>query len=122
MKAALDLLSLADTKKIAILGDMFELGENSDFLHAEVGRYAVSKQIDSLICVGENSLHMFEEACDYAEGTEHIAHFRTLDALLAVLQEEQEMAPRLELVLPWGDRLLVSGNWVFIIQAEMGHT
>ena len=90
MKAALDLLSLADTKKIAILGDMFELGENSDFLHAEVGRYAVSKQIDSLICVGENSLHMFEEACDYAEGTEHIAHFRTLDALLAVLQEEQE--------------------------------
>ena len=37
MKAALDLLSLADTRKVAILGDMFELGENSDLLHSGVG-------------------------------------------------------------------------------------
>ena len=40
MKAGIDLLCMADTKKIAILGDMFELGENSDKMHADVGEYA----------------------------------------------------------------------------------
>lgn len=62
MKAALDLLTMADTEKVAILGDMFELGSNSDALHAEVGAYAVQKGIDRIYCAGENSRHMYEGA------------------------------------------------------------
>jgi UDP-N-acetylmuramoyl-tripeptide--D-alanyl-D-alanine ligase len=63
MKSAIDLLMLADTHKAAILGDMFELGENSDRLHAEVGEYAVQAGVDTLVCVGENSRHMYDAAC-----------------------------------------------------------
>jgi ParB-like chromosome segregation protein Spo0J len=62
MKAAIDLLSLADTGKVAILGDMFELGENASALHGEVGKYAAEAGIDRILCVGEESVHMYEAA------------------------------------------------------------
>ncbi len=62
MKAALDLLSMADTEKVAILGDMFELGENASALHAEVGRYAAEAGVDRIICVGQESANMYEAA------------------------------------------------------------
>ncbi len=62
MKAALDLLSQADTRKVAILGDMFELGENSKKLHEETGRYAAALPVDVILCVGENAFAMKEGA------------------------------------------------------------
>ncbi|MBP5198812.1 MAG: UDP-N-acetylmuramoyl-tripeptide--D-alanyl-D-alanine ligase [Lachnospiraceae bacterium] len=62
MKSSLDLLMMADTFKTAILGDMFELGENSDNLHREVGEYAASTELDRLICVGKNSINMYNGA------------------------------------------------------------
>ena len=62
MCAALDLLAEADTRKVAILGDMFELGENAESFHGEVGRYAVKRGIDLIVCVGELSEKMAEEA------------------------------------------------------------
>ncbi len=62
MRAGLDLLTLADTKKVAILGDMFELGENASAMHAGVGAYAVEKGIDLLICIGDEAKHMYEAA------------------------------------------------------------
>lgn len=37
---------------IAVLGDMFELGDDSDRLHAETGRGAASTGVDVLIAVG----------------------------------------------------------------------
>ncbi len=59
MKAAIDLLCKSDTKKIAILGDMFELGSNEEELHKEIGRYAVENRVDILICVGRLSRNMY---------------------------------------------------------------
>lgn len=67
MKAAIDLLALADTKKVAILGDMFNLGEDSAVYHGEIGAYAVEKGADRVICVGEESKHMYEKARRQAE-------------------------------------------------------
>lgn len=90
MRAAIDLLAMADTGKVAILGDMFELGENSDALHAGVGEYAAAAGIDTILCVGENAIHMFDAAVDRAEETKHIAHFPTRDALLQALEKERE--------------------------------
>ncbi len=52
MKAALDLLKLASGRKAAVLGDMFELGENEAVLHEEVGRYASQCGTDVLVCIG----------------------------------------------------------------------
>lgn len=62
MKAAIDLLCLSDTRKVAILGDMFELGDGCEEMHAGIGNYAVEKDIDVLVCVGELSSHMFDAA------------------------------------------------------------
>ncbi len=62
VKAALDLLSKTGGKKIAVLGDMFELGENEKALHGQVGRYAAERGVDLLICVGTLSDEMFKEA------------------------------------------------------------
>lgn len=86
MKAAIDLLSMADTDKIAILGDMFELGENSDRLHAEVGEYAVRAGLQKLFCVGERSRHMYE-AAEKAGSAGEICYFPTRDALLEALEK-----------------------------------
>ena len=91
MKAALDLLAMADTEKVAILGDMFGLGEeNEPGLHQQVGTYAAEKGIDRILCVGERSVHMFQAACGHAEETGHIVHFPNLDALLTALRQERK--------------------------------
>ena len=58
MRAAIDLLSYANTRRVAILGDMFELGANSDRLHYETGEYAAQSEIEVLVLVGENAKHM----------------------------------------------------------------
>lgn len=60
MEAALDLLNTALTRRVAILGDMFELGENSDALHERVGKYAVEQGTDLIVCVGNEAKHMYE--------------------------------------------------------------
>ncbi len=62
MKATLHALSETKGRRVAILGDMFELGENSDELHKGVGFYAREVGIDLLICIGENARHMYEGA------------------------------------------------------------
>ena len=62
MKASLDILKDAEGRKVAVLGDMFELGEDAAALHASVGAHAAGNAIDLLICVGENCRHMAEAA------------------------------------------------------------
>ena len=52
MKSSLDVLSAyKDHRKVAILGDMYELGEESEKAHFEVGEYAKDK-LDILIVIG----------------------------------------------------------------------
>ena len=58
MKAAIDLLVLADNRKTAILGDMFELGENSDQMHYDIGSYAVEKGLDCLLLAGDSASYI----------------------------------------------------------------
>ncbi len=57
-KAALDLLASAGSRTVAILGDMFELGEDELAMHEDVGRYAAEKGIDVLLCAGALSSAM----------------------------------------------------------------
>lgn len=49
-RAALDSLSMLPGRKIAILGDMLELGETGPALHRAVGEYAVNLGIDVIGC------------------------------------------------------------------------
>jgi len=54
MKAAVQLLAQtgAKRKKIAVLGDMLELGPNADQLHEEVGEFLARQGIDQLVACG----------------------------------------------------------------------
>lgn len=87
MMAALDTLNLATGRKVAILGDMFELGPDSDNMHAAVGRYAVSIGIDKLVCVGENCRHMYSAALK-EKGTTGIGYYTDLESLIKNLRIE----------------------------------
>lgn len=51
-KAGLNTLSIFTGRKVAVLGDMKELGKDELSLHREVGAYAKEKGIDLLIAVG----------------------------------------------------------------------
>ena len=63
MQATLKYLStFKENRKIAVLGDMFELGEFSKELHEKVGKEVAINKVDMLICVGENAKYIAEEA------------------------------------------------------------
>lgn len=64
MKASLAVLSGLKTegRKIAVLGDMLELGEMSEQLHRKVGQMTVSANPDMLFCYGKESAYIADEA------------------------------------------------------------
>jgi UDP-N-acetylmuramoyl-tripeptide--D-alanyl-D-alanine ligase len=49
------LATLPATRRLAVLGDMRELGEETDALHASVGDMAASLPIDKLYWLGERA-------------------------------------------------------------------
>lgn len=42
-------------KRVAVLGDMFELGENEVLYHKEIGQFLLDKNVDEVILLGELS-------------------------------------------------------------------
>ena len=85
MKAALNLLLNAKGRKVAILGDMFELGEKSNQMHAAIGAYAEEKGIDVILCTGENSRFMYDAAVERNDGSKNIRYFADREELLKSL-------------------------------------
>ena len=62
MKASLDVLQDGLGRKVAILGDMGELGTDEVALHEGVGVHAGQCRIDACICVGPLAAHIAEKA------------------------------------------------------------
>ena len=63
MRAAVEVLSSArGAYKVAVLGDMFELGPLAPALHAGVGDYLGKAGIDCLVAVGELARHIHDAA------------------------------------------------------------
>lgn len=60
MMSAFDTLNTFEARKVAILGDMLELGEFEEDIHREVGKYANGK-IDVLITIGNLSRFINDE-------------------------------------------------------------
>lgn len=57
MRAALDDLAATagEGRRVAVLGDMLELGPEEDRFHAEIGAHAAEREIDLLVAVGARS-------------------------------------------------------------------
>ena len=101
MKAALDLLEMSDTRKVAILGDMGELGKSEKELHKEIGMYAAKKDLDIIICVGSLSTFMYEGAKEISpDKADKLYHFDTQDELIEALPD----------LLLMGDTILVKAS------------
>lgn len=84
MREALTTLDLADTRKIAVLGDMGELGEDEVTLHKEVGTHLADTKIDAVFCAGELMEALADEVRALAPEKETF-HFADRDALLLAL-------------------------------------
>jgi UDP-N-acetylmuramoyl-tripeptide--D-alanyl-D-alanine ligase len=60
VKAALTSLSSLSGRRVAILGDMLNLGEHSEQMHKEIGIFAAQCNIDTLLCHGEQARFIYE--------------------------------------------------------------
>jgi UDP-N-acetylmuramoyl-tripeptide--D-alanyl-D-alanine ligase len=76
LKAGLDAFAAIGGARWLVLGEMRELGANTDELHAEVGRYARQAGIERLLAVGERSRFAVEA---FGSGGQW---FADLDALI----------------------------------------
>jgi UDP-N-acetylmuramoyl-tripeptide--D-alanyl-D-alanine ligase len=89
VKASLDVLSEALGRRVAILGDMGELGANEKLHHEEVGAYAAEKKIELICCVGARSSAMAQAAEKYLalhpEAGGRVLYYPDLPQLLEAL-------------------------------------
>lgn len=98
MKASIDVLSKAEGRKIAVLGDMGELGDMEKELHKSVGTYLAKRPIDFLFCAGELSKEMAKGAGENPDCK--VLHFDTKEPLLEELLKE----------IKQGDTILVKAS------------
>ena len=92
------LVNYSGTRKIAVLGDIFELGEFSEELHRKVGQEVAQKNIDILICAGENSKYIIEEAKKNPKIQTYFMH------------NNEEIVEKLSQELRFGDVILVKAS------------
>lgn len=82
MKASIsNLKNMNGERKIAVLGDMFELGDFSEKLHREVGTEIYKNKIDKLYLIGNYSKFIGEEAEKEGYKKENIFYFENKDEL-----------------------------------------
>lgn len=104
VSAAIDLLALADTEKVAILGDMLNLGEETQRYHREAGIHAARAGAGRILCVGEESRYMYQGAYDNAAQTAKVFHFPDTEALLKGLETD------LAGLVPEGSTVLIKAS------------
>ncbi|SIS97023.1 UDP-N-acetylmuramoyl-tripeptide--D-alanyl-D-alanine ligase [Alicyclobacillus vulcanalis] len=80
--ASLDVLSriAAPERRVAILGDMLELGEFTREAHREAGRRAAEAGVDRLLCVGPWAAEIAASAKE--AGVKRVYHYRELEECL----------------------------------------
>ena len=83
MFAAINVLDeiSGDNRKIAILGDMLELGEFAMDAHMEVGRFAFSKKIDYIITVGKMGKYIAKGAITAGADSSKVISFEDVSSV-----------------------------------------
>ena len=86
-KAGLNsLCKIAKGRKLAVLGDMLELGSFSEQAHRMVGEYAAECGVDILYTVGEESRYMADSA--KKSGLDNVFNFTDKNELANLLSDE----------------------------------
>lgn len=83
MKAAIDTLAVMNGRKILVLGDVLELGPNSQIMHEQVGEYLNGKDIDTLFTFGEESQYISNVGNQYVN---HMEHFENKQKLIETIK------------------------------------
>ncbi len=101
LERTLELMTQADVtgRRIAVVGDMLELGEHEERFHREAGR-KMPKAIDVVIGVGKRSPFVLEGARDAGFDDGALHHFDTAEAAGAFL---------IDFIHP-GDLVLIKGS------------
>ncbi len=103
-KAALEVLAEIPLEKnfrrLAVFGDMLELGNYTEQGHREVGHMVAELNIDFLLCVGEKSRDIGRGAKEAGMGEERIYYFSTNDKAEDFLQR----------LIKTGDLILIKGS------------
>ncbi|MFQ6081727.1 MAG: UDP-N-acetylmuramoyl-tripeptide--D-alanyl-D-alanine ligase [Candidatus Aminicenantia bacterium] len=95
-----DYSSLPVRRKIAVLGDMLELGKNSSKFHFQAGEKVSEYGYDWLIAIGEESKKMIEGALSKGMNSSHLLHFK----------DSVQAAEYLVNFVQEGDLILVKGS------------
>ena len=98
MKASIDVLAHIPGRKIAVLGDMGELGPDERALHHGVGDAVAQSGIDALFCAGTLAREYADAAA--ANPSCDIHYFKT----------REEMMPQLLAYVREGDNILVKAS------------
>lgn len=99
MKASIEILSHGEGRKVAILGDMLELGEESDQYHKEIGEFAIESKINCILCVGESAKHIFEAAME-----------NSLDNKIMYFADKESLVGELHNIIKTDDTILVKAS------------
>lgn len=104
VKNALETLAEAaqNNRKIAILGDMLELGKKTDFYHREIGKEVVKLSIDTLITVGQGGKIIAQSSKEEGMAEERIFSFEK--------NEKINLAKKLLSLTKPGDFILLKGS------------
>ena len=88
MQASLNYLAeFKNNRKIAVLGDMLELGEYTKELHEKVGEAVVQSQIDILFCAGEKAKYIEEQAKAKGMTKENVYWFENKEKMVEKIKE-----------------------------------
>ncbi len=102
VKAAIEVLSsMESNRKIAVLGDMAELGERAREYHEEIGGFAARNNIDILVLIGENASYV----ASAAKGCRVSIH-NSNESIIKYLEE----------ILTPGDAVLFKGSRVMRLE------
>ncbi len=87
---ALEVLSTFKGRKIAVLGDIKELGDYGESIHRDIGKLIVKNNIDILITVGELSSFINEEAIKLGFKKENSYNFDSKNQAILLINKIKE--------------------------------
>ncbi len=104
VKSAIDSLAVISKKRkmrsVAVLGDMLELGDETEKLHEEIGSYLSEKNIDILVAFGKIAINIFNKFESTRQNKIKSFYFDKKEKMLSEIGE----------IIKPGDAVLIKGS------------